>query len=110
MTEEYQKIDKHDVSVNATTNRITASHLSHKVTSESIDQMDNGKCIPNNFEQKAQRDNYISFVQRILVENVPCLEFGKDMVEKHIAHRYSKETSQPTNSVSATVLFLYMKT
>ena len=104
MTEEHQNIDKHYVSVNATTNRITASHLSHKVPSESINEMDNGKCIPNHLEQKAQRDNYISLVQRILVENVPCLEFGKDIVEKHIAHRYSKETSQPTESVSVTAL------
>ena len=56
MTEEHQNIDKHYVSVNATTNRITASHLSHKVPSESINEMDNGKCIPNHLEQKAQRD------------------------------------------------------
>lgn len=100
MTEEHQTIDKHYVSVNATTNRITANHLSHEAKADGIAHMENGKCIPSHSEQKAQRDNYISLVKRVLVERVPCLQFGKDIVQKHIPHKYSKEASQPTESVS----------
>lgn len=100
MTEEHQNIDKHYVTVNATTNRITGNNLSTDCPVDGLLQMENGKCLPSHLEQKAQRENYITLVQRTLVENVPCLEFGKDVVEKHILHKYSKEASQPTNSVS----------
>jgi hypothetical protein len=100
MTEEHQNIDRHYVTVNATTNRISGNHLSTDSPVPGIKQMENGKCIPNHIEQKVQRANYITLVQRILVENIPCLEFGQDVVEKHIHHKYSKEASQPTNSVS----------
>jgi hypothetical protein len=43
---------------------------------------------------------HIALVQRVIVEHVPCLGFGKDLLEKHIPHMYTKETSQPTDSVS----------
>ena len=100
MTEEHQNNDKHYVSINATVNRVSANHLSDESTANGINQMENGKCIPNHFEQKAQRNNYIALVQRVIVEYVPCLGFGKDLLEKHIPHMYTKETSQPTDSVS----------
>ena len=100
MTEDHQNIDRHYVTVNATTNRISGNHLSTDSPVLGIKQMENGKCIPNHIEQKVQRANYITLVQRILVENIPCLEFGQDVVEKHIHDKYSKEASQPTNSVS----------
>ena len=64
MTEEHQNIDKHYVSVNATINRVSANHLSHKSPVSGIQEMENGKCIPNHTEQKAQRDDYIFLVQR----------------------------------------------
>ena len=100
MTEEHQNVDKHCVTVNATTNRVSGNHLSTTTPLYSILKMENGKCIPNYIEQKAQRDNYITLVQRILVENIPCLAFGKDVVQKHIPHKYSKEMAKSTNSVS----------
>ena len=102
MTEQHQNKDKHYVSVNATINRVSANHLDDKSPTGGINQMENGKCIPNPTEQMAQRENYITLVQRVIVENVPCLDFGKDLVQKHIPHKYSKEASQPTKSVSIT--------
>ena len=100
MTEEHQNNDKHYVSINATVNRVSANHLSDESTASGINQMENGKCIPNHFEQKAQRNNYIALVQRVIVEHVPCLGFGKDLLENQIPHIYTKETSQPTDLVS----------
>lgn len=100
MTEEHQNIDKHYVTVNATTNRVSGNHLSTTTPFDGIAKMENGKCIPNSIEQRLQRDNYITLVERILVENIPCLAFGKDVVQKHIPHRYSKEMAKATNSVS----------
>jgi hypothetical protein len=53
MTEEHQNNDKHYVSINATVNRVSSNHLSDESTANGINQMENGKCIPNHFEQKA---------------------------------------------------------
>ena len=47
MTEDHQNKDKHYVSINATVNRVSTNHLSDKGPTCSIDQMENGKCIPN---------------------------------------------------------------
>ena len=84
MTENHQNKDKHYVSINATVNRVSANHFSDNGPTCSINQMENGKCIPNHIEQKAQRENYITLVKRVIVDNVPCLAFGKELVEKHI--------------------------
>ncbi len=98
MTEQHQNKDIHYVSIN----RDSANHLDDKSPTGGINQMENGKCIPNLTEQMVQRENYITLVQRVIVENVPCLDFGKYLVQKHIPHKYSKEASQPTKSVSIT--------
>ena len=97
----YQNKGKHYVSINATINRITGNHLDDNSPAGGINQMENGKCIPNPTEQIEQRENYITLVQRVIVDNVPCLDFVKDLVQKHIPHKYSKEASQPTKSVSS---------
>ena len=100
MTENHQNKDRHDVSINATANRVSANHLSDNGPTCSMDQLENGKCIPSHIKQKAQRQNYITLVKRVIVDNVPCLAFGKELVEKHIPHQYMKETAEPTKSVS----------
>ena len=61
------------MSVNATINRVSASHLDDKSPTGSVNDMENGKCIPNPTEQMAQRANYITLVQRVIVENVHAL-------------------------------------
>ena len=106
MSEENQNIDRHYVTVNATTNRISGSHLSTDSDVPGIKQMENGKCIPYHIEQKVQRANYITLVQRILVENIPCLKFGQGVVEKHIHHKYSKEAFT-TNKFSKFIIYIY---
>ena len=55
MTEEHQNIDRHYVTVNATTNRISGSHLSTDIPVHGVNEMENGKCIPSKSEQISQR-------------------------------------------------------
>ena len=98
MTEEHQNTDKHYVSVCATENRISGSHLSSDKPQEGILEFENGKCIPNYAEQNAQRNDYVTLVGRMLVENLSCLEFAKDAVPNHIRHRYYNEASTATES------------
>ena len=100
MSEEHQNIDNHYVSVCATENRISGSHLSSDKAREEILDFENGKCIPNHIEQSAQRNDYITLVGRMLVKNLSCLQFARDAVPTHIKHIYSKESSEATKSVS----------
>ena len=90
MTQEHQTQDKHYLTVCATKNRV------HDL----FNIMENGKCIPTHMEQISQRDNYIQIVERVLSQNIPCLEPFKDVAVNHIPHMYSKETREPTESVS----------
>lgn len=95
-TEEHQNIDRHYVTGNATANRVSGNHLSLLAPLKGVTDLENGKCVPNYIEQKAQRDNYINLVQRILAYTILCLDFCKNVVP----HRYSLETAKSTNSVS----------
>ena len=100
MTQEHQTEDKHYLTVCATKNRVHGNHLSHLQQGDLLNIMENGKCIPTHMEQISQRDNYIQIVERVLSQNIPCLEPFKDVAVNHIPHMYSKETREPTESVS----------
>jgi hypothetical protein len=99
-TIEHQTEDKHYLTVCATKNRVHGNHLSHLQQGDLLNIMENGKCIPTHMEQISQRDNYIQIVERVLSQNIPCLEPFKDVAVNHIPHMYSKETREPTESVS----------
>lgn len=100
MTEENQNIDNHYLSMMATENRVSGSELSDVPIQHSIKDMDNGKCIPSQAEHQQQRNNYLILVERILVKYIQCMNFLADVVTHHIPHRYSKEMSQKSNTVS----------
>ena len=100
MTEEHQNIDKHFVSVMATENRVSGYNLSDSTPAHSIKNMDNGKCVPSMNDHIQQRKNYITLVERIIVENIPCMKFLESVVTHHILHRYSKEMSMKSDTVS----------
>ena len=100
MTQEHQTSDNHFLTVCATTNRVHGIHLSSKPPEDGMKKLYNGLCIPSHLEQSSQRDDYIRLIERCLVDNLPCLEFLKDVVSRHIPHTYSKNTSEPTETVS----------
>ena len=79
---------------------VSGNHLSSLTPVNGLKEMYNGLCIPNRFEQSAQRENYISLVERIIVSYVPCMRFLKDVVVQHIPHQYSAEVKSPTETVS----------
>jgi hypothetical protein len=100
MTTDHQTEDVHYLTVSATTNRVNGNHLNSLTPEDGLKDMYNGLCIPNQLEQSAQRENYISLVERIIVNNVPCLSFFKDVVVQHIPHQFSAEVRSPTETVS----------
>lgn len=98
LTEDHQNKGKHYVSINATVNRVSANHLSDRGPKCSIDQMENGKCIPNHNEQKAHRENYIALVKRVIVDNVPCLAWQRTCRKTHSTPVH--ERGSRTNKIS----------
>ena len=108
MTTDHQTEDVHYVTVSATTNRVTGNHLSSLTPVNGLNEMYNGWCIPNGFEQSAQRENYISLVESIIVSYVPCTSFLKDVFVQHIPHQYSAEVKFPTGTVSLFRLMYYI--
>ena len=94
MTEAHQNPDVHWVTHLAVENRVFESHLScEKPSNLKLLSMENGSCLPNLYENHLQMENYILLIERVLVE-LPCLEFLKSYVVKHIPHQYSKEMAQ----------------
>ena len=100
MTQEHQTIDKHYLTVCATTNRISGNHLSREQPDGKLNDVENGKFIPNHLEHFSQRNDYIHLTERVLVKNIPCLQSFENVVVHHIPHVYSKEAREPTHSVS----------
>lgn len=99
MTEEHQNIDKHYVTSMSTENRVHGNHLSDKCPETGVLGMENGKCLPSIQDHGRQRENYITLAERIICNNIPCLNFLSDVSTAHIPHKYSKEMK----SVSQTV-------
>ena len=99
MTEAHQNPDIHWVTHLAVENRVYENHLStEKPSNEKLLSMENGSCLPNLRENHLQRENYISLVERVIVE-LPCLDPLKSYVVKHIPHEYSKEMAQKSKMV-----------
>lgn len=62
-------------------------------------ELDNIKVIPNYPEHVCQRGNYVSLIERILVNEIPCLEFCKNVVMMHIPHTHEPELSKKSEKV-----------
>ena len=100
MTEEHQNVDCHYVTAMRTENRVSGNELSDDPPTVGVLGMENGKCLPSNIDNARQRDNYLKVVERILVNNIPCLAFLSDVCTGHIKHNYSHEMVDKTNTVS----------
>lgn len=99
MSEKHQNIDIHWVTHLAVENRVPGNHLQSTIPSDGLSRMDNGVCLPSRHEHFIQRANYITIVERVIVANISCLSFLKPVAVNHIPHKYTKETSEPTNTV-----------
>ena len=100
MTEDHQNIDRHYVTVMSTNNRVHGHHLSDKPPETGIFQMENGKCLPSVLDNVRQRENYITLVERVIANSIPCLHFLSDVVTIQIPHQYSKEMKTVSDTVS----------
>jgi len=62
--------------------------------------MDDGNCLPSALDNAKQRDDYIKHVERIMVNNIPCLGFLANLCTNHIPHQHSSEMKKKSDTVS----------
>ena len=100
MTEEHQNPDAHYCSLMSTENRVSGNHLSDARPICELMDMENGKCCPSKLEHNQQHENYVQLVSRVVAQELPCLDFLKDVTVPHIPHQYSSVMKQKTDTVS----------
>ena len=94
MTEGHQNIDCHYITAMSTENRVSGNELSPVPPLHGMMGIENGKCVPLNLDIARQLDNYIKLVERIIVSNIPCLEYLSDVCTRHIQHKYRHEMTK----------------
>ena len=103
MTESHQNVDIHWVTHMAVENRVSGNHLPRvKPSTDDLLQLENGLCLPSRHEHHLQRENYLTLAERAIAE-LPCFEFLKSVVCKHIPHQYSKQMSEKSEIVRETL-------
>jgi hypothetical protein len=83
-------------------NRVLANNLDQ--SRKNVLDVWNIKLLPTVQDQKHQRYNYIVLVARMLVEHFDFFKSFKDVCVQHIPHKYSKELSKKSESVSMLLL------
>lgn len=101
MREDNQNKDHHWINHIKVTNRVSGNHLTDdKPICDSLMELDNIKVIPNYPEHVCQRGNYVSLIERILVNEIPCLAFCKNVVMMHIPHTHEPELSKKSKNLT----------
>ena len=100
MTEDHQNTDCHFVTAVLTEKRMPGKELSTETPQSVLLEMENGNCLPCALDNARQRDNYVKLVERIIVNNIPCLEYLASACTNHIPHQYSGEMRKKTDTVS----------
>ena len=99
MDEEHQNLLHHWTSYMSTENRVSGNHLPDCQPQGKLEDMENGKCIPNHAEHRKQRQSYIHLISRICSENITCLKPLMSSLPKHIPHVYTEQMSHPIETV-----------
>lgn len=100
MTEENQNVDSHDCVKAYVMNRVGGNDLSTDSPRRKLNDVPNGEFLFDKDDHKKQRSDYITLVQRVIVEDIQCLTKMKDCVVQHIPHKHSKEMSKKSQMVS----------
>ena len=100
MTEDHQNTDCYHVTAMSTANRVPGTRLSTETPQSGLLEMENGNCLPTALDNAKQGDNYVKFVERIIVNNILCLGYLANECTNHIPHQYSSDMIKKTDTVS----------
>lgn len=88
-----------------TFDRVSSTGLcSSKPIVSDINEFENKNYLLSKEELEKLRREYIILVARVLVTYFPCLQPIKNVVEKHISHKYSKEMATPSTIINMAVV------
>ena len=100
MMEDHQNTDCYHVTAMSTANRVPCTRLSTETPQSGLLEMENGNCLPTALDNAKQGDNYVKFVERIIVNNILCLGYLANECTNHIPHQYSSDMIKKTDTVS----------
>ena len=100
MTEENQNVDKHYLSLRQPRAWSLAVNCLMSLSSTVLRKWTMENAIPSRTDHQQQINNYLVLVERILVKYIQCMNFLADVVTQHIPHKYSREMSQKSETVS----------
>eukprot|EP00794_Sanderia_malayensis_P001583 gene1583-1749_t len=86
-------------------NRVGGNHLDVSTSQDKLADIDPAVFCMSEADHARQRQNYLDLVSRIQVNEIKCLGFLKDVVSKHIPHKYMSEMSQPTDEFFLEMIF-----
>ncbi len=84
----------------ATENLVTSFNIPDGEPQACVLEMDNSLFLPSFTDHKLQQKHYIYLVARVITDYIPCLQFLKTSIPKHIPHPYSNEMAKQTDTVS----------
>lgn len=90
----------HSIAVHS---RVSGLDLDSTHPQADILSIPNDAFIPGDQEYFDLHHDFKTLMKRTLIENVPCLENLKHLVEYHIQHQYSKQSEKKSNIVSDTI-------
>ena len=100
MSEDNQNKDLHWIKHLKVTNRVSGNHLpDDRPICEFVADVDNNKMLPTIPEHLAQRNDYITLIERAPMEEIPYLAFCKVAVVSHIPHRHQREMALKSEKV-----------
>ena len=70
MTEEHQNPDVHYCSLMSTENRVSGNHLTDEKPICHLNDLENGKCCPNQLEHNQQHSNYVNLLSRVITNEI----------------------------------------
>ena len=99
-TTQYLKRSIHWVNAMAVKHRILGNHLSDTGHQRSIDELEPCHILPTPEDHRCLRQNFITFVERVLTVRLKAFAPLKKIVIQHIPHQYSELAKTSTAQVS----------
>ncbi|CAH3165645.1 unnamed protein product, partial [Porites lobata] len=106
----HQASDKPNKSIhwfhlNAVKDRVSGAGLSEKGSIKLVDQVENWEILPSYQDNEGLLHDFIPLFARVICDRIPALKSFKDVVIRHIPHKYSNVTKQKSEQAPLGLLF-----
>lgn len=100
----HQASDKPNKSIhwfhlNAVKDRVSGAGLSEKGSIKLVDEVENWEILPSYQDNEELLHDFIPLFARVICDRIPALKSFKDVVIRHIPHKYSNATKQKSEQV-----------